>query len=100
VNDVRSCGARRCNQVLREGTPGGKRPLVSTPCECHYAGSLIDGTEFDSSYKRGSPTTFAPNQGACVRAMLAHALSAAWALPALRLAWLPLAAHSYHVRVS
>lgn len=24
--------------------------------------TLIDGTEFDSSYKRGSPTTFAPNQ--------------------------------------
>lgn len=31
----------------------GKSPLVSSPCKCHYAGSLIDGTEFDSSYKRG-----------------------------------------------
>ena len=41
---------------------GGKTPQVSTPCACHYAGTLIDGTEFDSSYKRGSPTTFAPNQ--------------------------------------
>mmetsp|Transcript_3070 Transcript_3070/g.5858 ORF Transcript_3070/g.5858 Transcript_3070/m.5858 type:complete len:153 (-) Transcript_3070:127-585(-) len=41
---------------------GGKTPKVSTPCACHYAGTLIDGTEFDSSYKRGSPTTFAPNQ--------------------------------------
>lgn len=40
----------------------GKTPLVSTPCACHYAGTLTDGTEFDSSYKRGSPTTFAPNQ--------------------------------------
>jgi len=40
----------------------GKTPLVGTPCACHYAGTLIDGTEFDSSYKRGSPTTFAPNQ--------------------------------------
>jgi FKBP-type peptidyl-prolyl cis-trans isomerase len=39
-----------------------KTPLASTPCECHYAGTLIDGTEFDSSYKRGEPTTFAPNQ--------------------------------------
>jgi hypothetical protein len=56
------------SQVLHAATPGGKRPLVSTPCECHYAGSLIDGTEFDSSIKRGAPTTFAPNQGACVRA--------------------------------
>jgi FKBP-type peptidyl-prolyl cis-trans isomerase FklB len=49
-------------QVLREGAADGKRPMPSTPCECHYAGTLIDGTEFDSSYKRGSPTTFAPNQ--------------------------------------
>merc|ERR1711975_109060 len=31
-------------------------------CECHYEGTLIDGTEFDSSHKRGSPTSFAPNQ--------------------------------------
>lgn len=28
----------------------------------HYAGSLIDGTEFDSSYKRGKTTTFGLNQ--------------------------------------
>ena len=40
----------------------GKTPLAGTPCSCHYAGTLIDGTEFDSSYKRGQPTTFAPNQ--------------------------------------
>ena len=45
---------------IRAGT--GLTPMVSTPCECHYAGRLIDGTEFDSSYKRGAPTTFAPNQ--------------------------------------
>ena len=45
---------------LRPGT--GKSPLISTPCKCHYAGTLIDGTEFDSSYKRGQPLTFAPNQ--------------------------------------
>ena len=37
-------------------------PTVSSPCECHYQGTLIDGTKFDSSYDRGSPTTFAPNQ--------------------------------------
>ena len=29
---------------------------------CHYVGTLIDGTEFDSSYKRGRPSRFAPNQ--------------------------------------
>eukprot|EP00980_Cylindrotheca_fusiformis_P027928 scaffold22568_cov125-Cylindrotheca_fusiformis.AAC.25 len=45
---------------LTKGT--GKTPTVDSPCSCHYSGTLIDGTEFDSSYKRGSPTTFAPNQ--------------------------------------
>jgi len=45
---------------LRPGT--GKTPTVNSPCDCHYAGTLIDGTEFDSSYKRGQPLTFAPNQ--------------------------------------
>merc|ERR1719150_3171235 len=37
-------------------------PVKDSPCECHYKGTLIDGTEFDSSYKRGKPATFAPNQ--------------------------------------
>ena len=40
----------------------GKTPTINSPCDCHYAGTLIDGTEFDSSYKRGQPLTFAPNQ--------------------------------------
>jgi FKBP-type peptidyl-prolyl cis-trans isomerase FklB len=48
-------------KVLEEGG-GLEHPTVSTPCECHYAGRLLDGNEFDSSYKRGQPTTFAPNQ--------------------------------------
>ena len=48
--------------IEKSGAEGGKSPLVSTPCECHYAGTLTDGTEFDSSYKRGQPATFAPNQ--------------------------------------
>merc|ERR1711998_771524 len=46
---------------LRKGS-GAHHPTKDSPCECHYEGMLIDGTEFDSSYKRGSPTTFAPNQ--------------------------------------
>ena len=49
-------------KVLKEAPAGAKSPLVGTPCSCHYRGTLIDGTEFDSSYKRGQPTTFAPNQ--------------------------------------
>merc|ERR1712216_899188 len=48
-------------KVLKEGG-GLEHPTASTPCDCHYAGRLLDGTEFDSSYKRGEPTTFAPNQ--------------------------------------
>ena len=48
-------------KVLREGD-GDFHPTVNSPCDCHYAGQLIDGTEFDSSYARGSPTAFAPNQ--------------------------------------
>ena len=45
---------------IRPGT--GKTPTIDSPCSCHYSGTLIDGTEFDSSYKRGEPLTFAPNQ--------------------------------------
>merc|ERR1712070_461060 len=48
-------------KVLKKGD-GAFHPLVGTSCECHYEGTLIDGTEFDSSYKRGQPTSFAPNQ--------------------------------------
>merc|ERR1712038_564920 len=60
-------------KVLREGS-GDDHPLVDSSCECHYAGTTpsltpdavdkdeSEWTEFDSSYKRGSPTTFAPNQ--------------------------------------
>merc|ERR1712196_725565 len=48
-------------KILKKGS-GAHHPTKDSPCECHYEGTLIDGTEFDSSYKRGSPTTFAPNQ--------------------------------------
>jgi len=40
-------------------TPGtGKTPKATDKVKTHYRGTLIDGTEFDSSYKRGKPTTF------------------------------------------
>jgi len=48
-------------KVLKTGE-GQFHPTKDAPCDCHYAGTLIDGTEFDSSYKRGQPTTFAPKQ--------------------------------------
>ena len=38
-------------QVLNEGS--GKKPTAEDTVECHYEGRLIDGTVFDSSYKRG-----------------------------------------------
>jgi FKBP-type peptidyl-prolyl cis-trans isomerase FklB len=42
-----------------EVTPGqGKSPKITDNVTTHYKGTLIDGTEFDSSYKRGQPATF------------------------------------------
>lgn len=43
-------------KVLKSGD--GKTPKLSSSVEAHYAGRLIDGTEFDSSYKRGKPQPF------------------------------------------
>merc|ERR1711979_108064 len=48
-------------KVLTKGD-GDSHPTADSDCDCHYQGTLIDGKEFDSSYKRGEPTTFAPNQ--------------------------------------
>jgi len=43
----------------REIAPGnGKSPKAADTVTTHYKGTLIDGTEFDSSYKRGQPATF------------------------------------------
>jgi len=49
-------------RVLASGPLEGKSPQAGSPCVCHYTGTLIDGTVFDSSVKRGKPATFAPNQ--------------------------------------
>jgi len=43
-------------KVIKAGT--GKKPKLSDTVTTQYRGSLIDGTEFDSSYKRGQPATF------------------------------------------
>lgn len=48
-------------KVLHKGS-GDAHPMLNTPCRCHHAGRLIDGTIFDSSYDRGDPTIFAPDQ--------------------------------------
>ena len=46
--------------VEKEGD--GPIPTAESRVRVHYAGTLIDGTEFDSSYKRGEPATFGVNQ--------------------------------------
>lgn len=43
-------------RVIREGA--GDSPKATDTVAVHYRGTLIDGTEFDSSYKRGQPATF------------------------------------------
>lgn len=42
-------------KILVEGT--GPKPASSDTVVCNYRGTLLDGTEFDSSYKRGQPLT-------------------------------------------
>jgi peptidylprolyl isomerase len=49
-------------KILRSGAAGGKSPGLQNPCVCHYTGSLLDGTIFDSSVRRGQPATFKPSQ--------------------------------------
>lgn len=46
--------------VLTEGT--GAVPKATDTVKVHYRGTLIDGTEFDSSYKRGEPAVFPLNR--------------------------------------
>ncbi|MGA2797705.1 MAG: FKBP-type peptidyl-prolyl cis-trans isomerase [Thermoguttaceae bacterium] len=43
-------------KILKAGN--GKKPTAADTVECNYRGTLIDGTEFDSSYRRGQPTSF------------------------------------------
>lgn len=43
-------------KILKEGA--GPKPAATDTVECNYRGTLINGAEFDSSYKRGQPTKF------------------------------------------
>jgi FKBP-type peptidyl-prolyl cis-trans isomerase FklB len=44
-------------KILTEGT--GPKPTANDTVSCNYRGTLINGQEFDSSYKRGQPASFA-----------------------------------------
>ncbi len=46
-------------EVLKQGD--GPRPKATDQVKVHYRGTLLDGTEFDSSYSRGQPVTFPLN---------------------------------------
>ena len=47
-------------EVLQEGT--GKQPKATDTVRCHYEGRLLDGSIFDSSYKRNEPADFGLQQ--------------------------------------
>lgn len=46
-------------EVLTQGN--GAKPKATDKVKCHYHGTLIDGTVFDSSVQRGTPATFPVN---------------------------------------
>jgi len=56
---VRTTASGLQYQVLREGT--GAKPAATDRVKVDYRGTLLDGTEFDSSYARGRPAEFALN---------------------------------------
>lgn len=47
-------------QVLKQGN--GAKPTATDKVKCHYHGTLINGTVFDSSVQRGQPAVFGVNQ--------------------------------------
>ncbi|MCI5123925.1 MAG: FKBP-type peptidyl-prolyl cis-trans isomerase [Candidatus Electrothrix sp. AR5] len=47
-------------KVVKEGK--GEKPKAADTVKVHYKGTLLDGTEFDSSYKRNEPVTFKANR--------------------------------------
>ena len=54
--DVKTLPSGLQYKVIKEGD--GKTPKITDTVTVHYRGTLVDGTEFDSSYTRGQPATF------------------------------------------
>ena len=69
-------------EVIQAGDTEGPRATASDRVECHYEGTLIDGTLFDSSVKRGQPATFGVTQGipGWVEALQLMPVGAKWKL--------------------
>jgi FKBP-type peptidyl-prolyl cis-trans isomerase len=53
--------------IVRVPGTGEATPLLGDEVICHYDGRLLDGTSFDSSYRRGAPFTFRIGVGAVIR---------------------------------
>jgi len=53
--------------VVRAQGTGEAKPSIGAELIAHYDGRLLDGTPFDSSYKRGAPFTFRVGTGAVIR---------------------------------
>ena len=58
--DVVKTESGLCYKIIKQGK--GKVPAKTDRVKVNYRGTLIDGTEFDSSYKRNEPSTFRVNQ--------------------------------------
>src|SRR5438046_10645498 len=58
-SDVKTSASGLQYKVIKEGT--GAKPKATDTVSVNYRGTLIDGTEFDSSYKRAQPATFPVN---------------------------------------
>ena len=60
VKDTTGAPAELQYKVIKEGK--GPKPKATDTVKVHYRGTLLDGTEFDSSYKRGEPVEFPLDQ--------------------------------------